>query len=874
MEDEVDKGKAKCEDVPVPAEILIGILQQLKAMNSKLEVQPATTSRRGPADPSRHGRVQVTQEPTAEQKPIFRKGDLPYFNGTNAQAWLNCVERFFKIHKLTDDEKLQLVSLHMEGIAQGWFIYTEENFGSENWLGFCHYFEKRYNFSVRSLCTQLMNLRQKGTVSEYRSEFEDLVAFLAHVPHDIQETAYLNGLKREIRVELNKYRPFGIQDIMDYSLEAESNLAILDEQGGQTRVITTIPRILYNNNNQRSMGIIRGEGRPHPPQNREAQNSIRNESFQIDNKKKITKLTTEEFIQRKEKGLCYTCNEKYTPGHRCNKKLSIYMLQEDVEEEEDQPITEENLMQLDDGPLIRGEFMSINSSKVDTGLSPASFRLWGELYNPRVSLLIDGGATYNFIKPKVIQALSIQVSPYHKFSISLGDGFRRMTEGICLNIPITFQELNSLRYSKFEVDQTHQEWEESIQHINEIKEQAIIHPQEVHSLSLDHYLHGLETIFPHVFENPKSLPPVRSCDHQIHLLPDSKPINKRPYRYSYSHKNILEELMQELLEINVIRHSNSCFTSPALLVKKKDGGFRLCIAYRSLNQMTIPNRFPIPMVDELLEELHGMTIFYKIYLKSVYYQIRMHSDDIYKTAFKTHHGHFEFQVIPFGLSKAPATFQALMNSIFSRHLCKFILVFFDDILVYSTDSQQHEQHLKIVFELLSRNHLHINPKKCMFGCDRIDFLGHGISAEGVSTDPTKIEAIQQWSRPATVKELRGFLGLTGYYRQFVSKYEAIAQPLTALLKKNSFVWTDEAEDSFRKLKQALSETPVRRLPNFSKPFSIETDASETAVGAVLLKENHPIAYFSKAFNCRTRFKSAYEQELMAVVWAIQNGNTI
>ncbi|XP_078443745.1 uncharacterized protein LOC144713125 [Wolffia australiana] len=717
MEDSVDKGKAKCDEVPVPAEILTGILQQLKLMNSKLETNPTAPSKPVQKEGQRYGRVQMLQDTSSDQKHLFRKGDLPYFNGTNAQMWLNCVERFFKINKLVEDEKLQLVSLHMEGPAQGWFIYTEENFGFENWLGFRHYFEKRYKFSARSLCTQLMNLRQRGTVSEYRSEFEDLVAFLSHVPNDIQETAYLNGLKPEVRIELNKYRPFGIQDIMDYSLEAESNLATLDEQGRQDRAITHLPRANYNNNNPRPMVTNRGEGR-HQQQPREAPIPTRNEVFLRENKKKITRLSPEEFLHRKEKGLCFNCNDKYTPGHRCNKKLSIYMLQEDIEVEEDQPITEEDLMQLDEVPLFGGEIMAIQGNKVDTGLKPASFRLWGKLYDYKVRVLIDGGATYNFLRPSVIQQLNIQVRPYHKFSIALGNGFCQQTEGICWNLPIKFQGLcfkqNFIPFPLGICDM--------ILGIPWLKTLGWFHCN-YHHLMLKFYWDG-----------------------RVHTIISDPELN-----------------------------SLSCFASPALLVKKKDGGFRLCIDYRALNQITVPKRFPIPMVDELLEELYGMKVFSIIDLKS---------------------GHVSG---PYELDLPPASPE-----------------------------------------------IHI----------------------GVSTDPSKIEAITKWKIPATLKELRGFLGLTGYYRRFASNYAAIAQPLTALLKKNSFAWTEKADLSFIDLKQALSKAHVLRLPNFSLPFSIETDASDIAVGAVLLQENHPIAYFSKAFPCPTRYKSAYERELMAVVWAI------
>ncbi|XP_078444818.1 uncharacterized protein LOC144713949 [Wolffia australiana] len=514
MADQVEKEKSRCEDIPIPAEILSGILQQLQSMNSKLEANTASSSRARPRDSSRCGRVQVNQDSVTDQKVMFRKGDLPYFNGTNAQICLNCVVRFFKINRLTDEEKLQLVSLHMEGTAQGWFIYTEENFGFEHWLIFRQHFEKRYKLSTRSLCTQLMNLKQTGTVSEYRSEFEDLVAFLSHVQPDIQETAYFKGLKPEVRVELNKYRPEGIQEIMDLSIEAESNLAILEEQESQTTVLVAQPKVATQYISRPSY-FQRMEIQNNPQNSRQVHAPHRNDITHGNSKKRITKLSTEEFLQRKEKGLCYSCNEKYTPGHHCQKKLSIYMLEEDIEEL-DQPITEEDLMQLDEEPLMGGEFMSLQRPSTDTGPRHGSFRLWGELYNHRVTVLI---------RPTVIQKLKIKVHPYHKFRIALGDGHCKQTNGICLNLPITFQglvfeqnfipfplgscdvilgipwlkrlgwfhcnyhhlmlkfhydgrihtiisdpELSSLRYSRFEIDQANLDWEDSIHQISETHE--------------------------------------------------------------------------------------------------------------------------------------------------------------------------------------------------------------------------------------------------------------------------------------------------------------------------------------------------------------------------------------------------------------------
>ncbi|KAD3640075.1 hypothetical protein E3N88_29298 [Mikania micrantha] len=343
--------------------------------------------------------------------------------------------------------------------------------------------------------------------------------------------------------------------------------------------------------------------------------------------------------------------------------------------------------------------------------------------------------------------------------------------------------------------------------------------------------HPVVCEFPDVFpEKLPGVPPDREVEFTIDLVPGAEPISKAPYRMAPTELKELKEQLEELLDLGFIRPSVSPWGAPVLFVKKKDGTMRLCIDYRELNKITIRNRYPLPRIDDLFDQLQGVKCFSKIDLRSGYHQLKIKDSDISKSAFRTRYGHYEFVVMPFGLTNAPAVFMDLMN----------------------------------------RKKLYAKFSKCDFWLDKVAFLGHVISAEGIMMHPSKVEAITKWPTPTSVTEIRSFLGLAGYYRRFVEGFSKIVLPLTQLLRKGiKYSWNDEREKSFQELKKRLVSAPILSLPSGTGGYQIYSDASKKGLGCVFMQHGKVIAYASRQLKPYEVNYPTHDLELAAVIFALK-----
>lgn len=365
-----------------------------------------------------------------------------------------------------------------------------------------------------------------------------------------------------------------------------------------------------------------------------------------------------------------------------------------------------------------------------------------------------------------------------------------------------------------------------------------------------------------------------SITHEIRTTTD-QPIHAKLYRLPPKHEEEVRRQVEEMEAQGIIRKSCSRYASPIVVVAKKldNSGkqkFRICIDYRRLNEITIDDKYPIPNIDSILDKLGSAQYFTSLDLAKGYHQIKVHPNDISKTAFITPFGLYEYLRMPFGLKNAPATFQRMMNEILRDYINKICVVYLDDILIFSTSLQEHIQSLTLIFKKLAEHNLKVQFDKCSFMKKNTEFLGHVLTSEGMKPNPNKIKCIEEYPLPTTEKQLKGFLGATGFYRKFVKDYAKIAHPMIKYLKKGSKINTNDPEyiQAFEILKLNITKHPILKFPNFSKPFTLFTDASNYAIGAVLTQEGQPVCYASRSLNDHEKNYSVTDKEFLAIVWAV------
>ena len=845
------------------------------------------------------------------RKGLYKKVEMPTFAGQNPFDWIARAERYFRVTQSNEDYKMELVSLSLSEDALCWFNYELEFRPFREWNEFKRRLLSRFAESFeRTPGKRLFGIQQHGSAAEYIKEFQELASQVRVAEENLIDI-FFNGLKQELKEVIKMKEPRTLPDHIETILKMEDSefcrlLAAgksQEQRGG---------RYSSNSTTKPSATYIASSWKPKQTNADTGQKQVEKQAQPKMNEKNNNpiKLSDAEYDYKRRNGLCFKCPEKWSKTHLCkNKTLQVMVVCQDCEME----LIEEEFHQALDGGEVT-EIMEISLHSFLGQSSPTTTKIRGSIGKTGVVVLIDSGATHNFISPEVVQRANLQSVSQGNFTVLVGTGLQVQGSSVYKNVSLQLQEVQITQdfivlepgsadiilgiqwlrtLGKCEVD-----WEEKVLSFNtslgrvtlrgdvdvQTTEQKLSSDEEglewdgnmfklfmaaVSEPTIPMEIVDILEEYKEVFAEPTGLPPVRGFEHSIRFWEGTKPMSVQPYRYPHVQMEAIETMVKQMLDAGLIRNSRSPFSSPVLLVKKKDGGWRFCVDYRAVNKATIPDKFPIPVIDQLLDELNGAVIFSKLDLRSGYHQIRMTEAHIEKTAFRTHEGQYEFVVMPFGLSNAPATFQALMNEIFKPFLRKFVLVFFDDILVYSNSIEEHKIHLQAVIQTLIDHQLYVNKKKCLFGQTQVEYLGHIISVAGVATDPSKISAMKNWPTPRSVKELRSFLGLTGYYRRFVKAYGIIARPLTDLLKIENFDWTGLSQKAFEGLKTAMVTAPVLALPDFSIPFVVESDASGYGLGAVLMQNQRPIAYFSKGLSDREQLKPIYERELMAIVLAVQ-----
>ncbi|XP_076928272.1 uncharacterized protein LOC143592185 [Bidens hawaiensis] len=804
------------------------------------------------------------------------KINLPLFDGSNPLGWIFQADNFFNYYKVPTEDRVELTVFHFVGDALSWYQNLANNSLLGSWDSFKRDLELRFGPSTyENHQATLFKLRQTATVIEYQTEFEKVSNRVTGLSRDALLNCYISGLWQDIQNEIAIHKPTTLHAACSLSRLIEDKLGLTPKP--KSTFYPNKPPNFWQPPSYSSPGSSSTSTNPtkQPP--------ILPTPPKISPSLPVTRLSPEAIAQRRKEGLCFRFPERYSPGHKCSPPQFLLIMDNEETDAESEPANTEP--PADPNPKL----MSLSDAAFFGLSSNQTLRVTGYIANRPVHILVDSGSTHSIVQPRIAAQLQLQSQPIVPFAVMVGNGQYIQCTGYCPDVTFQIKRTEfQLPFFILPVEGADVvlgiSWlrtlgrlsaDFSIPEISFIKDgkpctitgepyTQLVTPSSLsslikndsiaslHAMTLHHipahttspdplthpdpHIQTLLATFASLFQPTHSLPPNRSHNHRIPLQPDTPPINVKPYRYPHFQKKIMTDMIEEMLQDGIIQPSTSPFSSPVLLVKKKDGSWRFCVDYRALNAVTIRDRFPIPTIDELLDELHGAIVFSKIDLRSGYHQIRVSTKDIHKTAFRTTDGHYEFLVMPF---------------------------------VYSSSLAQHYTHLKHVFEILTKHSFNMKPSKCVFASAAVSFLGDKISSKGVDPEEDKIQAIQNWPTPASFTTLRAFLGITGYYRRFVQHHARIATPFTDLLKQKEFAWNEKAATAFQQLKDSMRILVTLALPNFHQPFDVTTDASGFAIGAVLSQNQQPISFFSKKVCPTMQMQSTYTKELYAITEAVK-----
>ncbi|XP_026409962.1 uncharacterized protein LOC113305068 [Papaver somniferum] len=693
--------------------------------------------------------------------PHYRipKLDFPCFDGDNPRGWIQKSERYFHLNNIEERLKVNIAAIYSEGKAEKWFLNFQVNRPRITWsdlvLHLCSRFENPIEENFMGSFNKII---QSSTVDDYYEEFESLKALILNMNPSLTETyffmSFLSGLKEEIGKSVSMFQSATLSEAFFPSRLQEQKInldASATKPFTRSFINSFISNRKYLSPNFSLKPILTSpKSAPATPKF-----LVTPTSKTTNTSPTIERQSHEEMNRRRAQGLCYNCDEVYKKGYFCKGKQKIFMLQveniDSIETEEEEEVFEEAI----ESPVQSDIEVSLHAL---TGSATGdTIRIPCLLLQRKVSILIDSGSTTSFIDRTLASSLKCPIEQTPSMLVTVSNGDQTVSTGICSNLQWSMQGyafVENLRllplggcdivlgadwlrtlgdflfnFSKLTISFKYHNKNVTIQGISPSSSSLMVNGESVKkifsttshgivghlfSISLTPTLPDAPVIlqpllhdFQDIFQEPTKLPPQRSLDHKIPLQPLSTPVNQRSYKFPNLQKGVVEQLVKEMLQDGIIQPSHSPLASPILLVRKKDGSWRFYVDYRKLNSIIIKDKFPIPIVDELLDELKGSTFFSKIDPREGYHQIRVSDRDIFKIAFRTHHGHYEFKVMPFGLTNAPATFQALMNDIFQPFLRKFVLVFFcfDDILIYSHNMDEHLEHLTIVFGLLRQHQL-------------------------------------------------------------------------------------------------------------------------------------------------------------------------